>query len=252
MTSLDELKRISGRERVGLGIIEKDHAITVAVMVLSKTRFSEILVFKGGTAIKKMFYPSARFSEDLDFDCRRDVATELARAIRKPLIENDEGVNFTGVRQEESRADLARRLSLQYLDSNDYPNSIKLDVVFREKPVMRTRKMEVRNFYGISDVIIETMDIREILAEKVRALIHAKKARHLYDIWFLLRKRVRTTRSMVNKKLKIYDDRFAMDSFKSSVSDMEAGWKTDLQALVSELPEFHNVRSYVMDAFSKL
>jgi len=74
MTSIDELKRIAGREKVGLGVVEKDHAITVALLILSRTELSEAMVFKGGTAIKKMFYPKTRFSEDLDFNCERDVA----------------------------------------------------------------------------------------------------------------------------------------------------------------------------------
>ena len=74
MTSIDELKRIAGREKVGLGVVEKDHAITVALLILSRTELSEAMVFKGGTAIKKMFHPKTRFSEDLDFNCERDVA----------------------------------------------------------------------------------------------------------------------------------------------------------------------------------
>ena len=37
MITPDDLKRIAGREKVGLGTIEKDHAITVALTVLSKT-----------------------------------------------------------------------------------------------------------------------------------------------------------------------------------------------------------------------
>lgn len=36
MTSTDELKRIAGREKVGVGVIEKDHAITVALLTISK------------------------------------------------------------------------------------------------------------------------------------------------------------------------------------------------------------------------
>jgi predicted nucleotidyltransferase component of viral defense system len=252
MTSIDELKRIAGRKRVGLGIVEKDHAITVALMVLSKTKLSEMLVFKGGTAIKKMYYPEARFSEDLDFECRRDLARELARAIRMPLIENHEGVTFTGVRMEETRAEGARRLSLRYDDWSGYPNSIKLDLSFREEPVLRTRKIEVKNFYGIKNAILRAMDITEIMAEKVRALIHARKARHLYDIWFLTQKQVGTTADLLNEKLTIYNEKFDEDILKSSIEEVKHDWETDLQALISEVPTFPRVQSDVLDTFSKL
>ncbi len=252
MTSLDELKRIAGREKVGLGIIEKDHAITAALLILSNTRVSEMLVFKGGTAIKKMYYPEARFSEDLDFDCPHDLARDLRKAIEKPLIENQERVNFTGVRLEESRAELGRRLSIQYKDSNGYPNSIKLDLAFREKPIMRARKMLVKNPYGIENATIATMDIREIMAEKLRALVHVRKARHLYDLWFLLRKHIMTTRKLVNGKLSIYAEKFEMDTLQSSINEVERDWQTDLEALVFEVPKFSRVRLDVIDAFQKL
>jgi predicted nucleotidyltransferase component of viral defense system len=252
MTDLDKLKRIAGREKVGLGIVEKDHAITVALRILSMTGLSQMLVFKGGTAIKKMYYPEARFSEDLDFDCGGDLAQDLARAVRRPLIDNPEGVTFTGVRIEETRSKGARRLSLQYDDSNGYPNSIKLDLAFREKPVVQTRKIEVKNFYEIKNVMLRTMDITEILAEKVRALIHTKKARHLYDIWFLLQKRVTTSSDLLNKKLGIYNEKFDIDALRSSIEEAKGDWETDLQALLSKVPIFHKVSSDVLDVFSTL
>lgn len=252
MTSLDELKRIAGRERVGLGVIEKDHAITVILSVLSKTRLSETLVFKGGTAIKKMYYPEARFSLDLDFDCQHDLSRELEKSIKKPLIENREDVNFTGVRLEESRAELGRRLSIQYKDSNGYPNSIKLDLAFRQKPVMRTRTMAAKNPYGIENVTIATMDIKEIMAEKLRALIHVRKARHLYDIWFLLSKGVTTTKKLADRKLKMYGEKFEIDALMNSMKEVEGDWQTDLEALVSEVPKFSRVRSDVIGAFREL
>jgi len=252
MTSLDELKRIAGRGKVGLGVIEKDHAITVVLAVLSKARLSETLVFKGGTAIKKMYYPEARFSLDLDFDCQHDLARELEKSIKKPLVENEEGVNFTGLRLEETRAELGRRLSIQYKDSNGYPNSIKLDLAFREKPVMRTRKMAAKNPYGVENVTIATMDIKEIMAEKLRALIHVRKARHLYDIWFLLGKGIVTTTKLVDRKLKMYREKFEIDALMNSIKEVEGDWQTDLEALVSEVPRFSKVRLDVIDAFREL
>jgi len=51
----EERSRIAGREKVGLGIVEKDYAITVALLAISRTEFSKMMIFKGGTAIKKIF-----------------------------------------------------------------------------------------------------------------------------------------------------------------------------------------------------
>jgi len=252
MVTPDDLRRIAGRERIGLGMIERDHAITVALMVLSKTSLSDKLVFKGGTAIKKVFYPEARFSEDLDFDSQRDVARQLAREIRRPLVAYDEGVKFTGVTVEDVRGEHARRLRLQYRDMNGYPTSIKLDLTFLEKPLMKTKKTEVKNMYDMKKIVVTTMSIKEIMAEKVRALIHVGRPRHLYDIWFLLGKHVKPTRTLINRKLSIYNETFDINSLRNATNDVGRYWETDLKALIPEVPRFNTVQSRVIKVFSKL
>jgi hypothetical protein len=249
MTSIDELKRIAGREKVGVGMVEKDHAITVALLIISRTEFSRTMVFKGGTAIKKMFYPETRFSEDLDFNCERDIAEELGKKIKRSLIENNQGVAFTGVSQEEPRSDEGRRLRFGYKDSNGYPSSIRLDLAFREKSIMRARKMEVKNLYGVRKIIVTTMNIEEIAAEKVRALIVTRRPRHLYDVWFLLRKQIKPSNELIDQKLKLYDKKFDVDILRSSIKEVQVDWQTDLEALTSEVPRFSDVEQYVADAF---
>lgn len=251
MTSTDELKRIAGREKVGVGVIEKDHAITVALLTISQTEFSDLMIFKGGTAIKKMFYAKTRFSEDLDFNCKRDIAKELGSQIERPLIENSHGVTFTGVHREESRSKEGRRLRLEYKDSNGYPNSIRLDLAFREKLIMKPKKMKVKNLYRIRNITVTTMNIEEIAAEKVRALMITRKPRHLYDVWFLLRKQIRPSKELLDEKLKLYDEEFDVDKLGRVVKEVEADWQTDLQALVPQVPEFSNVERHVIDAFSR-
>lgn len=250
MTSTDELKRIAGRARIGVGVIEKDHAITVALLTISRTEFSNVMIFKGGTAIKKMFYPEARFSEDLDFNCERDIAKELGTRIEKPLLENNHDATFTSVRLQESRSKEGRRLRLEYKDSNGYPNSIRLDLAFREKTIMKPKKMKAKDLYRIRNITITTMNIEEIAAEKMRALIITRKPRHLYDVWFLLRKRTRPSKDLLNKKLKLYDETFDVDRLRSVVKEVEANWQTDLRALLPQVPEFSNVERHVIDAFS--
>jgi predicted nucleotidyltransferase component of viral defense system len=252
MITPDDLKRIAGREKVGLGTIEKDHAITVALMVLSGTSFSDTLVFKGGTAIKKMFYPETRFSEDLDFDCDRNLARLLEREIKKPLLENNEGVNYVGIREEDVRAENARRLSLQYRDSNDFLTNIKIDLAFLEKPLMKAEKMEVKNLYDMKNIMIVTMNIEEIMAEKVRAFIHTARPRHLYDIWFLLGKRIRPTKKLIDKKLSVYNQSFHLSAMEDSIENVASDWRNDLQALTPEVPEFAEAQSTVIKAFSKI
>ena len=68
MIRLAELKRLQGTWGVGQEIIEKDYCIGWVLKSIGENAFlKENLAFKGGTAIKKVYFPEARFSEDLDF-----------------------------------------------------------------------------------------------------------------------------------------------------------------------------------------
>jgi hypothetical protein len=54
------LKRYAASKRIPLGVAEKDYVLSVAIMQLSKSQYAKRFVFKGGTAIKKVYYPEAR------------------------------------------------------------------------------------------------------------------------------------------------------------------------------------------------
>jgi predicted nucleotidyltransferase component of viral defense system len=51
-----------------LDIIEKDYALSYIIAGIAKQeQLAHSLIFKGGTALKKMFFGDYRFSVDLDF-----------------------------------------------------------------------------------------------------------------------------------------------------------------------------------------
>lgn len=63
-----EIQAIANQKIVRDTQIEKDYIITWVLMGLSQNDYlKEALLFKGGTALKKAYYPDYRFSEDLDF-----------------------------------------------------------------------------------------------------------------------------------------------------------------------------------------
>ena len=55
-------------KKVPLHVIEKDYALSYVLAGMAKqSELSHSLIFKGGTALKKIFFGDYRFSEDLDF-----------------------------------------------------------------------------------------------------------------------------------------------------------------------------------------
>ena len=68
MTDKQQLQIINRKRlKYPLDIAEKDYYLALAVKLISESPLSDVLVFKGGTAIHHCYLPQHRFSEDLDF-----------------------------------------------------------------------------------------------------------------------------------------------------------------------------------------
>jgi hypothetical protein len=62
-----EISKLAHQLGLGDKTIEKDYMLTWVLLALADSPLCDLLAFKGGTAIKKMYIPDYRFSEDLDF-----------------------------------------------------------------------------------------------------------------------------------------------------------------------------------------
>ena len=95
--------------------------------------------------------------------------------------------------------------------------------------------------------------LKEILAEKIRAVFTRKLARDVFDVWFLLRKGVDIDLKLVEKKMKIYEDmEFRTEDFIYKIEEIRDDWERDLRTLVPEAPSFETVRNYLEDALGSL
>jgi hypothetical protein len=83
-----ERTRQSGTQQM---VIEKDYALSyILAGIAVQPELAQSLVFKGGTALKKLFFGNYRFSEDLDFstvDAPKgdDLEAAIRRATDFPL-----------------------------------------------------------------------------------------------------------------------------------------------------------------------
>lgn len=74
----NRLARAGGR-RIPEAVLERDYCLSWFLVGLSGTPLRERLLFKGGTALKKCYFPDYRFSEDLDFTLPQPVPFETIR-----------------------------------------------------------------------------------------------------------------------------------------------------------------------------
>ena len=64
------IEQAAGRRNVSPVILEKDFWVCWVLAVLFESKFGNVLVFKGGTSLSKVFGVIDRFSEDIDLSLR--------------------------------------------------------------------------------------------------------------------------------------------------------------------------------------
>ncbi|MBU4189371.1 MAG: nucleotidyl transferase AbiEii/AbiGii toxin family protein [Candidatus Thermoplasmatota archaeon] len=225
-----------------LGQIEKDYVQHIFLMNLYR-RISNELVFKGGTALQKT-YGLNRFSEDLDFTLSKKI--EFTTIIDKVLT----GMNLFGceaTKKEIKEDELGITIQIRakgplYNGSDKSLTYINLEVSKREKvlspPVMNS---VVPIYKNLPPYLLPTMNSSEIMAEKIRALFTRERAKDLYDMYFLIKKGVKTSIALINNKLSYYNKEFDKEELFKVVKRKEKMWKSELKQLVTIIPEFNEV-----------
>jgi len=83
LISSAELKRAAGHSGIHYGVLERDYCLGWMLYGISRERkLYHGIVFKGGTALKKCFFGEFRFSQDLDYTCRKNLPPAELEALR--------------------------------------------------------------------------------------------------------------------------------------------------------------------------
>lgn len=247
---LRELTKRAAKAGVPMALMEKDYALTLILQAVARSELKNSLVFKGGTAIKKIFFFEARFSEDLDFTTVDWTPKEVETTVRK-LFENKRIVDMEIIAVEHEKTTAGLRMALKFLGPLNHPQRIRLDFSFREKPSAPVKEEKIIDEYGKNESTLKTMSLEEILAEKLRAVSSRNAPRDIYDIWFLLSKGVEIDKPLVAKKFAIYNEKFEITKAKERANGFKANWTTDLQQFMKQAPPFEKIEREVMERLEK-
>ncbi|MBI5413027.1 nucleotidyl transferase AbiEii/AbiGii toxin family protein [Candidatus Peregrinibacteria bacterium] len=160
---------------------EKDYFLALALKLIAQSSLGNTLVFKGGTALHHCYLDHCRFSEDLDFS-----------AIQKPLTLEEvknifTGTDYLSVKKEYLSGATIKIEKLQYAGPLVQPNSLKVEIDFLQNVLLPPQIMPYKNVWGI-DCTVRVMDIKEIAAEKIRAMSDRARYRDFYDLFLILEK----------------------------------------------------------------
>jgi predicted nucleotidyltransferase component of viral defense system len=259
MITRDRLRVLARSLGVRLDYAEKNYVNSWLLWGLFTHSYGENLLFKGGTALSKLYFPQSwRFSEDLDFSV--DGAFHGSEAeLREALdaITEHSGITFT-IREhyEAQQAHYPTHyvdISIRYEAILEGANTTSLDVMVDEHvafdPVMHTHKYE-----GVPEFELSAYSVEEIFAEKLRALYQRGIARDYYDLYQLIRTDTVSVNAGIIRpafEAKCDHDDLAVDLHDGLPSDrqndVQNQWETVLPDLTTNPPPFDDAWTTIED-----
>jgi predicted nucleotidyltransferase component of viral defense system len=184
-------------------IVEKDYVLGWLLAALGTLPMKEYWIFKGGTAIKKCYFETYRFSEDLDFSLlqyapynHEDIEQALLGLTR--AAGELSGIGFpTDLIQVRERRNLQGGITyegkISYRGPLAYPTPprVLFDIThhepLQEEPDERSPLHPYPDQLPESSLLVYSLP--ELIAEKMRALYERTRPRDLYDVVYLLENR---------------------------------------------------------------
>jgi len=196
------------------------------------------IVMKGGTYLW-FFHGLNRFSDDLDFTQLGQIKESIEEL--SLVLELFGAKNSVKVIKDDDYV-LMFRISIRgplYTSEKDLCH-VRVEISRRESVALDPLSVRLDEpYYGIPIAFLRGMDLREVLAEKIRAAFVRGSARDLYDAWFLVRKGISIDSNLLARKLMFYNIRTDISSIISELERLQARWSSELRPVVfGEVPDF--------------
>ena len=205
---IDRREIIDTATALGLGpqVVEKDYALSWLLAGISAHKeLRDSWVFKGGTCLKKCFFETYRFSEDLDFTLQDESHLDekfLQRAFAEisDWIYQTSGLelpvdyqNFEILNNPRGNPSCQGKVSyrgpISPRSERQLPR-VKLDLTADERLVLPPERLPIYHPYSdvpTGGIEVLTYVYEEAFGEKVRALGERTRPRDLYDVINLFR-----------------------------------------------------------------
>jgi len=181
--------------RIREDVLERDYCLAWFLNALAESDLRPMFAFKGGTALKRCYFPDYRFSEDLDFTLREALPFEEIRARLEhvyAMVLEQSGIAFTFDRQDPRAHANTYTFYLRYTGPLPGSNDVKVDLTLNEVLSFPPEDRPVlRGYPEFADLpenrLILVYSLNEIAAEKTLALTDPARnePRDLYDLWYL-------------------------------------------------------------------
>lgn len=248
----DDLARVARRHNLGLGRTEREYVILCVLDGLTSAPIlAHHLVFKGGTALRQLYFPDWRYSEDLDFSALPGLDNDiLSSAVTDwfALVQRAWGITLSVRRLH--RANGAARLRVQFVGPLAFPNLLLMDFTLDEPVTLPpVHRPVVGSPFDAPCPTVQAYALEELLAEKLRSILQRAKSRDYYDVWRLLAEKTSAFDHVLARQVLITKCRHkgltvsGPDDFlvPERLAEARRYWERDLQEQVAGLPQFPTV-----------
>ena len=245
--------------------IEKDYVLSWILQGIAQhEHLSKIIVFKGGTVLKKIYFEDYRISEDLDF-------TLLNKNVTNEQIFDWFKDTFEYIREEAN-------IPLEIIDDNEHEDEginfylsyvgplggqggnkkVKVDISRSEKLEFEpVNKAVFIDYSDLEDHQLLCYPLEEILVEKMRSVIQRMQSRDLYDIWYLLEVHKMDVAYYLNAFAnKCSSKRLSATDFPVKLAERlpqyKGRWKSSMSEQIQNLPDFEQVERETLRHLKKL
>ena len=243
---------------------EKDFLLTL-ILVKFWEKYPD-LIFKWWTCLNKIYFPYFRLSEDLDFVINKDIGRTARKTLLKKYEEDfvsDLSILWLKLREERTKYDEYRlaMFTFEYKSIlDDSLQTIKIDISLKNKLYLPTFSREIKS--NFKDIFLEenifwthfinSIDLRESLAEKMRAALTRWKPaiRDFFDIWHVrefsdFNFKDEEFKKLVNIKLQEVDYNYSLEE---NFEKLKKQVKTDLKPVLNQDFEFdfENIYDFIL------
>lgn len=178
---LDErfLSELSAKLKIDKERLAREFWEILILNEISKEKWSENLIFKGGTALR-LAYGSPRFSDDLDFSVVGKLKTKDFFRFAHD-VSSEFGIEITDAWEKRETIICEFRIKETVL-----AQSFRLKIEVSKRKVKPEYELRIlKSDVSVLQVLMKTATLDFILEEKLSALRDRNEPRDIFDVWYI-------------------------------------------------------------------
>jgi uncharacterized protein len=254
MIKAKEISSIAVKTYVSDLQIEKDYVLSWLLSgIASNSYLKENLIFRGGSLLKKVYFPTYRFAEELEFTCKEKFDQLKIKTAFTSLINqvyNMSGLILT-LRGDVKEDGNSYNFGISYsglLGGIASAKFIRIDINKNELLYYALLEKKITSEYSDlnENITLNCYSMDEIVAEKMRALMEYNHSADVYDVWYLLEMDGYVMEDCIfgfkdKTSFRKIDFRIFKTTVEKKVQEFAKHWRDDLVPQMKTVPDYHDV-----------